>query len=130
MLQRNRLVLIGLLAALAASACASAGGTARPRTDVITAEEIEATRVSNLYELVQRLRPRWLDLRSSQSFTSDTQIVVYQGQSYLGGVEMLRQFGRESAHRLIYLDGPTASATLPGLGTRQVEAAIVINPVN
>lgn len=128
MLQRNGLVLIGLLAA---SACASAGGgDPRPRQDVITAEEIEETRVSNLYELVQRLRPRWLDVRSNQSFTSDTQIVVYQGQSYLGGVEMLRQFGKESAYRLIYLDGPTASATLPGLGTRQVEAAIVINPVN
>lgn len=128
MWKRKELVLIGLLAV---GACASASGTGvRPRQDVITAAEIEATRVSNLFELVQRLRPRWLELRSPQSFTSNTLIVVYQGQSYLGGVDILRQFGKESAHRLIYLDGPTASATLPGLGTRQVEGAIVINPLD
>jgi hypothetical protein len=128
MLKCNKFVLVGLVAV---TACASAGGTGtRPRQDVITGEEIERTRVSNLYELVERLRPRWLELRSPQSFTSRTQVVVYQGQSYLGGVEILRQFGREAAQRLIYLDGPTASATLPGLVTRQVEAAIVINPAN
>lgn len=127
MLKRN-FVLVGLLAA---AACASAGERGpRARQDVITAQEIEETRVQNLYELVQRLRPRWLELRSPQSFTSDTQIVVYHGQSYLGGVEILRQWGKESAQRLIYLDGPMASATLPGLGTRHVEAAIVINPLD
>ena len=47
----------------------------------------------DLYELVHRLRPRWLDLRSPQSFESSTEIVVFEGQSYRGGVEVLRQFG-------------------------------------
>jgi hypothetical protein len=126
--KRNKFVLVGLVAV---AACASATGTGRDlRQDVITGEEIERTRVSNLYELVERLRPRWLELRSPQSFTSETQVVVYQGQTFLGGVEILRQFGKETAIRLIYLDGPMASATLPGLGTRHVEGAIVINPVN
>jgi hypothetical protein len=128
MLKRNEFVLVGLLAV---AACASTAGTGpQIRQDVITGEEIERSRVSNLYQLVERLRPRWLELRSPQSFTSTTQVVVYQGQSYLGGVEILRQFGKDTAHRLIYLDGSTASATLPGLVTRQVEGAIVINPVN
>lgn len=121
-------VLVGWLVV---TACASSGGsTPSVRQDVITGEEIENARVSDLYELVQRLRPRWLELRSPQSFNTRTEVVVYQGQTYLGGVEMLRQIGKEAAVRLIYLDGPTASATLPGLTTRQVEGAIVINPAN
>ena len=92
MLKRKELLLV---AVLVVAGCASAGSGPRPRQDVITAQEIEAARVSNLYELVQRLRPRWLELRSPQSFTSMTQIVVFQGQSYLGGIEMLRQFGND-----------------------------------
>ena len=101
-----------------------------PRRDynVLTAEELETVRASNLYEAIERLRPRWLNVRSQQSFNTPTSIVVYQGQTLLGGVDMLRQFGTDVARRIRYLDGPTASATLPGLGTRQVEAAIVINP--
>ena len=128
MLKRNTFVLVALLVV---TACASAGGSGnRTRQDVITAQEIEQTRVSDLYELVQRLRPRWLEVRSPQSFNTTTEVVVFQGQSFLGGIEMPRQFDKDSAVRLIYLDGPTASATLPGLTSRQVEGAIVINPTN
>jgi hypothetical protein len=123
-------VSLALAAVLLLGGCASSGeGAPRGQYDVITAEEIEAANVSNLYELVERLRPRWLDVRARQSFSVNTAIVVYQGQSLLGGVDMLRQLGKDAAVRLRYLDGPTASATLPGLGTRQVEAAIVLNPV-
>ena len=126
MLKRNTFVLVALLVV---AACASSSGSSRgTRQDVITAQEIEQARVSDLYELVQRLRPRWLEVRSPQSFNTDTEVVVFQGQSYLGGPEILRQFGKEAAVRLVYLDGATASATLPGLTSRQVEGAIVINP--
>lgn len=120
-----------LIAMLGLVACASSSGSrASTQQDVITAEEIERTMVSDLYELVQRLRPRWLDLRSPQSFQSSTEIVVFEGQSYRGGVEALREFAKEAAVRLIYLDGPTATVRLPGLTTRNVEGAIVINPTN
>lgn len=122
-------LLLAALALLLLSACAT-GPTSRTgrQHDLITAAEIEAANVSNLYQLVERLRPRWLDVRSRQSFTAQTAIVVYQGQTLLGGVEMLRQLGKDGARQLRYLDGPTASATLPGLGSRQVEAAIIVNP--
>ena len=120
-----------LIAMLGLTACASSSGSrASTHQDVITAEEIERTMVSDLYELVQRLRPRWLDLRSPQSFESRTEIVVFEGQAYRGGVEVLREFAKEAAVRLIYLDGPTATVRLPGLTTRNVEGAIVINPTN
>lgn len=124
-------VSVFLVLVLLVSACASSpGGNTRGRSDVITAQEMETVNVTNLYDLIQRLRPRWLDVRSRQSFNSVTSIVVYQGQSFLGGVDQLRQMGVELAYRIKYLDGATASATLPGIGTRQVEAAIIVNPLN
>lgn len=120
-------VSVMLAVGLVFSACASApsSGTSR-RANLITAEEIESVNASNLYEVVERLRPRWLDIRARRSFNSVTQLVVFQGQTYLGGPDMLRQFGKDAAQSIRYLDGATASATLPGMGTRQLEGAIVI----
>ena len=126
MIQRVSLLLVSVLLF---SACAStpSSGTSR-RSDLITAEEIESVNASNLYQVVERLRPRWLEIRARRSFNSITQIVVFQGQTYLGGPDMLKQFGKDAAQSLRYLDGATASATLPGMGTRQLEGAIVIRP--
>lgn len=120
---------IALVAALLITACASSSSSGpRQQSDLITAEEIASTNVSNLYQLIDRLRPRWLDVRSQQSFSSATEIVVFQGQTFLGGIDMLRQLGPDVANAIRYLDGPTASASLSGIGSRQVEGAIVINP--
>jgi hypothetical protein len=110
-------------------ACASSG-TTRNRADqfALSRAEIETAQVSNLYEVVQRLRPRWLDLRGTRSLGLGTGVVVYQNQTYLGGVDVLKQMGRESAERLRYMDGPKASASLPGLGSQHVQGAIIIEP--
>lgn len=117
------------LLAVVLSACASGPSYGRQRrTNVITADELATITVSNLYQAIDRLRPRWLQVRAQRSFSTTTAIVVYQGQTYLGGTDILRQLGVEGVQELRYLDGPTASATLPGIGTRQVEGAIVINP--
>lgn len=125
----RRYASLGVVAVLLLSACASSPSDGpRRQFDLITTEEIDAANVSNLYQLVQQLRPRWLDMRAPQSFNTPTAIVVFHGQSYLGGVDMLRDMGKREATVLRYLDGPTAQATLPGLGSRQVEAAIVVNP--
>lgn len=113
--------------ALTVFGCASAGsGGTRIRQNVITPEELQASTVSDLYDLVQELRPRWLTTRGQQSFSAEPEIVVYQGQVLLGGLEMLRQLTPDMVHSLRYLDGPTASASLPGLGSRHVQGAIVI----
>lgn len=118
------LLIVLLFSACAAAASGSGGGN----RDELTREEIAAVDVSTLYEVVQRLRPRWLAVRSQRSLGgAATSIVVYQGQSFLGGVDALRQLGPDAAAWLQYLDGATASATLPGLGSRSVEGAIVIH---
>jgi hypothetical protein len=98
------------------------------RFDVLTRDQIMSVPgASNLYEVVQRLRPRWLERRGGdRSFGLTTQIVVYQDQTFLGDIDTLGQIGPELAYEMRWLDGPTASATLPGLGSRHVAGAIVI----
>lgn len=111
-------------------ACASTGrGASRVAYDpnLLTSAEISSLNVPNLYEVVFRLRPTWLSVRGGpRSLELETGVVVYQGQTFLGGVEALRQAGPEMAYELRYMDGPTASASLPGLGSRHVVGAIII----
>lgn len=107
-----------------------APAAARPpvrRRDVITREEMVDAGVTNLFEAVQRLRPEWLrGANLSNLAGSGQELVVYQNQTPLGGVEELRELTPEYAASLRFLDGPTASNTLPGLGSRRVAGAIVI----
>jgi len=119
-----------LLVLLLASACASApaGSKSSSRMDRLTRDEIMSVNVTTLYDVVNRLRPQWLEVgrRGDRSFGLQTNIVVYQNQSYLGNVDVLRQLSPESAYEMDWLDSSTASNTLPGLGSQHVAGAIVI----
>jgi hypothetical protein len=117
---------------LAAVGCAPAGeggsGPARGDYNVLTQDQILSVSAASLYEVVQRQRPRWLTPRANQSLAGvGTDILVFQGQTNLGTVEVLRQLPPNTAARLRFLDGPTAAATLPGLGSRHVAGAIIID---
>jgi hypothetical protein len=129
---RTALLLGVFLTVSLLASCATSGENRRTRTnqDRLTREEMMTVDVNNLYDAVQRLRPRWLteERRAGQrSFNLETGVVVYQNQTYLGGVDALRQWSRESAQELEWMDGAKASATLPGLGSRHVAGAIVIH---
>lgn len=103
------------------------GRQPRRRRDVLTREEIDASGVANLYEAVQRLRPDWLRGGNMSNFGGGgTGVVVYQNNSPLGGLDGLRQLSPDFAVELRFVDGVTASNTLPGLGSRRVAGAIVI----
>jgi hypothetical protein len=120
---------------LAAAGCASAGtGTGAPARgdyNVLTRDQMTSVDAGSLYEVVQRLRPRWLTVRGGQSMSGiPTDILVFQNQTNLGTVDALRQLPANTAACLAFLDGPTAAATLPGLGSRHVAGAIVIDTVN
>lgn len=100
----------------------------RRRRELITASELAESGASNLYQAVERLRPEWLRAGGARSFGNGdyTQVVVYQNNANLGTVEVLRQMGVESAEQLRFMDGTTASNTLPGLGSRIVSGAIIV----
>lgn len=123
------LSVVGALAAVLLAACVSTQESgARAEQSRITAEELSEVRANNLYQAVERLRPRWLSVRSSRSFEAETAIVVYQRQTRLGGPEILRSMSTNSVRWLEYMDGPEASASLPGIsrGTH-IEGAIILH---
>ena len=128
MLNRVQYLLAAALPALVACASSSPEGEEGPNpySNVITRAELQDVGVRNAFEAVERLRPRWLTVRGMRSFNVETEIVVFQDRMFLGGLDLLRTIGIEGIYELRYLDGPTASATLPGLGGRHVEGAIVI----
>lgn len=123
----------GLALAVLIAGCATTNvpGATGGRMDRLSRAQIMAPEVSTLYDVVQRLRPRWLRASGGEpanllggSYAG--RVVVYQNQAYLGDVEVLRQMAPDAAQELRYLDGPTASATLPGLSGQMVSGAIVI----
>jgi hypothetical protein len=97
--------------------------------NLITEAEIVAQRqagVANLYELVERTRPRWLQSRGDRSINLQTTILVYQNMQALGGVDVLRDFPLANIRSLQFLDAAQAGQ-LPGGGGQHVEGAIVIS---
>jgi len=111
------------------SACASGGErVGSSSSPILTQEDMASVQGSNLYEVVDRLRPRWLQMRHTMSMgTGTAQIVVFMNNSYLGGPDQLRQFQPRDVLEVRYLDGPQAAAQLRGYdSTLHVVGAIVM----
>ncbi|MFO7893403.1 MAG: hypothetical protein R6U63_06715 [Longimicrobiales bacterium] len=128
---RIAIPLFAILAILLGTACASTGARGpRQDPDVISREEIRSVEASNLYDVVRRLRPRWLNAErrsGERSFGNVASgVVVYQNRSYLGNLEVLSEWSPEGIYELRWMDGARASASLPGLGSRHVLGAIII----
>ncbi len=124
-----KILIFAVLVSAFAGACASAGtgGSPSGRSNVLTREEILGAEATNLYDVINRLRPRWLQVRSTRSFNMETQIVVLQNDMYLGPAETLKEMTPDLAYEIEYMDGVRASNVLPGLMSGQhVEAAIII----
>lgn len=99
----------------------------RRRRDVISQEEIAESGATNLYEVVQRLRPGWLRGAGASNISGGgTGYVVYQNNTPMGGLDALRQMAPGYAESLRFLEGTEASNVLPGLGSRRVAGAIVV----
>lgn len=110
--------------------CASTGSGSgeKERSDLLTREQILGAEATNLYDVVRRLRPRWLNVRANRSFEMATEVVVIQNDVYMGPAEILKELNPETAFQLRYLEGTRAATALPGLmNDRHVEGAIVIS---
>src|SRR5688572_25987284 len=124
-----RRMFVVLASACAISACASGqrNATALDPNKISTAEIEEAQRhgLNNAYDLIQRSRPRWLQIRTERSLRLETTILVYQNDTRLGGIEVLRSMPLTGISGMRYLDSAQAGL-LPGAGSAHVEGAIVI----
>jgi hypothetical protein len=116
------LLLAGLI-----GGCGSSGDRVSRNPNVLTQEEIIGADIWDLYTAVERLRPRWLQIRVPPSLsTGGAQIVVFLNTTYQGGPEALRQFGPNDIAEVRFLDGPRASATLQGYPTHTYVAAGIV----
>lgn len=123
--------LLALALAATTSACAAngaAGGRAgNANSSTITRAEMDATPARDVYDLVQRLRPRWLVSRGSRSLNLETQVLVFLNSNRLGGVESLRQLETTGITSLEYMDAVTATSMLSGIGSDHVSGAIIVH---
>jgi len=118
----------GLVILFTLGACATAGERGDRDFRVITAEELEEAQAGDLYEAIQRIRPRWLQTRGDRSFGAlGTGILVYYNGSRMGTPEeALRSMPIEGIHHVRRADSAEA-ARLPGAGSgMHVESAILI----
>lgn len=115
-----------ILAALLLGACAaSSGGRAPASSEVITRAEIEGTGATTAYEVIERLQPRWLRARTNRSFNRGTDVVVFVDNLQFESVDSLWEIDAANVVRIRWLDSAQAGQ-LPGLGSRHVEGAIVV----
>lgn len=127
---RAHAVILALLASAFAAGCASTGGTQSEEgsSTRLTREQIMGAEATNLYDVIRRLRPRWLQVRSTRSFQMETLIAVMQNDMYLGDASTLKEMAPELAYEIEYMDGARAANVLPGLMSGQhVEAAIIVH---
>jgi len=127
--RRLWIALPALLVLLAGvTACASTKeGASGQRMDLLTREQILGASATNLFEVVQRLRPQWLRVSTTRSFNLDSEIVVFQNEMQLGGPDALRQLVPELAYEMEWVDGVKASSMLPGLMSgRHIEGVIIV----
>jgi hypothetical protein len=113
--------------ALMISACAAGSGSSGTDRNWITNEEIAALDVSTLHEVVQRLRPRWLEVRAARGMAMETEVIVFIDRTYQGGAEELRRLGKDMAWALEYVPGTRAAADLAVPGHIHVEGVIVVH---
>ena len=124
----SRGALMALLIAGAFWGCASTKVQKEAQSStVITRDEIMNAGASNLYDVVRRLRPQWLSIKSASSFQLPDEIVVFQGDMQLGGPEALRSIVPGLAYEIQWMDGIRASSVLPGvMSGRHIVGAIII----
>jgi hypothetical protein len=141
-------VLLAILTGTAACASAGSGGTTAPATgsaatrnpDRITQQELAGAAASNAYELVERLRPRWLRAGSAAGLTdvgsggmmqggqtTMRTTLVYLDNVKLGSIETLRTVPASGITSLRYLNAERAASTLPDVGRDPIQGAIVIS---
>ncbi len=95
---------------------AAAEPTLRRDRNVILAEDMLKVQAINLYEVVQRIHPEWLTVRSTSTtgqlkgatMSTDTQVQVYVDTQRAGTVDMLKSMQVRSASAMRYYSASDA----------------------
>lgn len=100
---------------IAATACASAGGSQsgepRGERNLISRAELEERSTSNLYDIIRALRPNWLRAQASgfaNAALEQTGPIVYVDGQVFGEVEGLRSIVATSVEYVRFLSASQA----------------------
>jgi len=109
---RRVVVALGLIVALAA--CASAGGTStgtpRSSSTRLVAADFDNDVGLDVFMIVQRYRPRWLQVRGATTAQGPAQIaVIIDGTRQQGSVELLRSIRGSEVDEIRYLNARDAT---------------------
>lgn len=110
--------------------CATSTGGDRAGYDMnrITREEILEANAANLWEVVNRLRPRWLQVINDPGFGGGAEVLVYRDNVQLNGVDDLRRLNPEIATELRWLDEMEATSRFSrAMASGRVAGAIVVS---
>jgi hypothetical protein len=119
------LAALAFAAGLTACASGAAGGSARQRpADALTAEELEKWSNEDLFTLIGRIRPTWLQSRATYTGIGRQEIsVVLDGVVQQGGLDVLRGFRAGDAREVRLMNARDATTLY---GTGMSAGAIVI----
>ena len=128
------LITIALLAqglACGQSVDPAAAGRARTRSSLITFEEmVQRGQFSNLYDLVQELRPRWLRSQGPDTFMGPGgQVQVHMDGTRLGSIEALRGLGAHGVTSIEWM-APIDAAARFGLDHGHGVIIVSTSPVH
>jgi hypothetical protein len=111
-------LLLPAITLVAAAACTSGGvsGGSTPQVHLrpslrgaLSGVEVQAARVADAYEAVQRLRPGFLRSRSPERPGLGSSIQVYIDNHMAGGLDMLRTVPAAAVAEIEYLSAPDAT---------------------
>jgi pyruvoyl-dependent arginine decarboxylase (PvlArgDC) len=117
-MRSRHLAVLLFTAAVAATVggCASAGASANGAASEqhhspnrITQDEIAASHGTDLYSVIQDLRPNFLMTRGGASITRGTGVIVYLDNSKLGDVTTLRQITPTDVKEVQYFSASEAT---------------------
>lgn len=127
---RSKILLLAALTGCASSAQPHSGGVRQSAPDYITSIEVEATPVSNAWDLISRLRPSWFQAQqrmgSISGGTRTQEIVVYMDGSRMGSLSALKSISTIGIKSLQYYDATRAATILRDPGSEPIAGAIVI----
>lgn len=103
---------------------AETASTSRGRANVLTQEDIRRANITNVYDLVSTLRPRWMQTRGQDSFQRPSVVQVYVDNTRLtAGLAGLRDLAAIGVTRIEFV-GPIDASARWGLDHGQ--GAIVV----
>lgn len=123
----SRYLAVALLLLVGLAGCASSGGArgaSSGDSDVLTEEEMADWATQDLYSVVQRLRPRWLQARAPATVQGRQSITIFlDGIRQNGDPDILRNLRTSEIQEVRYMNARDATTRF---GTDMTGGALLV----